>query len=102
MRVYEPRPARADATMRSEDTDPMTTTSDRAPDDEPGHVLANAPGDHHATDDHGDDGGHGDHANGDDPALGPIDQRAWAAGVAGVALGLVVVVAFVMATAATV
>lgn len=84
--------------MRAEDRDPMTTTSDR---DEPGHAQASATGDHHATDDHGDDGGHGDHAHGDEAVLGPIDRRAWAAGVAGIALGLVVVLAFVMATAAT-
>ena len=62
--------------------------------DQPGHDDAVA---HHATDDHGEDHGHDDHAHGDD-ALGPIDTFAWGAGLLGVVLGLVVVVAFVLAT----
>lgn len=63
--------------------------------DLPGHDAAVA---HHAPDDHGDDHGHDDHAHGSD-ALGPIDVAAWGAGALGVVLGLVVTVAFVLATA---
>ena len=63
--------------------------------DAPGHADATA---HHATDDHGDDHGHDDHAHGDDAALGPIDSFAWGAGLLGVIAGIVVVVAFVLAT----
>lgn len=62
--------------------------------DRPGHADADA---HHAADDHGDDHGHDDHAHSAEP-LGPIDVAAWGAGVAGIALGLVVTLAFVMAT----
>ena len=64
-------------------------------DDEPGHASAV---DHHAADDHGDDHGHDDHAHGDE-ALGPIDVRAWGAGLVGVILGLAVTVCFILATA---
>ena len=53
-------------------------------DDEPGH--AGSAGLHHATDDHGDDGEHDDHAHAEEP-LGPIDVRAWGAGVLGVVVG---------------
>ncbi|HEY7522961.1 MAG TPA: hypothetical protein VH813_01250 [Candidatus Limnocylindrales bacterium] len=44
---------------------------------------------HHAPADHGDEHGHDDHANVSDP-LGPVDVLAWASGVAGIFLGLVV------------
>jgi len=44
----------------------------------------------------GDDGGTPGHGGGE--ALGPIDIPAWAAGVAGIALGLVVVACLVLAT----
>ena len=44
----------------------------------------------------GDDGGTLGHGGGE--ALGPIDIPAWAAGVAGIALGLVVVACLVLAT----
>ncbi len=63
-------------------------------DDAPGHAGATA---HHATDDHGDDHGHDDHAHGD-VALGSIDWFAWGAGLLGIVLGLVMTLAFVMAT----
>lgn len=69
-------------------TDPHDT-------DVPGHDGAAA---HHATDDHGDDHGHDDHAHADE-ALGPIDVRAWGAGVIGIVLGIVVTACFVAATA---
>ena len=63
-------------------------------DDVPGHAGA---ADHHQTDDHGDDAEHDDHAHPEEP-LGPIDVPAWAAGIAGVALGLAVALAFILAT----
>ncbi len=63
-------------------------------DDVPGHEGAV---EHHRTDDHGDDAEHDDHAHAEEP-LGPIDVPAWGAGILGVLLGLVVVVAFVLAT----
>jgi hypothetical protein len=62
--------------------------------DAPGHSGAVA---HHATDDHGGDGGHDDHAHGSDE-LGPIDWAAWGAGALGVALGLAVALALSLAT----
>lgn len=68
---------------------------DRHDEDAPGHVGAVA---HHAPDDHGDDHGHDDHAHAEE-ALGPIDVRAWGAGILGVVLGLAVAVCFVAATA---
>ncbi len=70
----------------------MTSSHDT---DLPGHADAVA---HHALDDHGDDHGHDDHAHADEPALGPIDVRAWGAGVIGVALGLAMTACFVLAT----
>jgi len=69
-------------------------TVDQHEGDVPGHTGAVA---HHATDDHGDDGGHDDHAHSEE-SLGPIDVQAWGAGVAGVLLGLAVAVAFALAT----
>jgi hypothetical protein len=69
-------------------------TMDPHQDDAPGHAGAVA---HHATDDHGDEHGHDDHAHAEQP-LGPIDVSAWGAGILGVALGLAVVVAFMLAT----
>jgi hypothetical protein len=62
--------------------------------DAPGHPDAVA---HHATDDHGGDHGHDDHAHADE-TLGPIDVRAWGAGVLGVALALVIAACFAIAT----
>lgn len=46
----------------------------------------------HEHDEDGHDGGH------EGEALGPIDATAWAAGLVGVALGLVVALCFVLAT----
>lgn len=69
-------------------------STDPHADDAPGHTGAVA---HHAADDHGDDHGHDDHAHGEEP-LGPIDVRAWGAGLVGAVLGLAVAAAFVLAT----
>ena len=63
--------------------------------DAPGHEGAVA---HHQTDDHGEDHGHDDHAHPDEGTLGPIDTTAWAAGIAGVAIGLAIAFAFALAT----
>ena len=68
--------------------------SDPHASDAPGHADAVA---HHEPDDHGDDHGHDDHAHGSE-TLGPIDVAAWGAGALGVALGLVVTIAFMMST----
>ncbi len=43
--------------------------------------------------------GHGDHGHAPD-ALGPIDRASWGAGILGVVLGLVVVVAIALASGA--
>jgi hypothetical protein len=53
-------------------------------------------GPHGSTEDHGADHGHDDHAH---PAedLGPVDLPAWGAGLLGVLLGVVVVVAIALA-----
>jgi len=67
--------------------------------DAPGHDEAVA-GDHHATTDHGTDGGHDDHGHADEWEPGPIDVTAWGAGALGVGLGLVVAACFALATAA--
>jgi hypothetical protein len=69
-------------------------TSDPHASDEPGHPGAVA---HHDLDDHGDDHGHDDHAHGAD-VLGPIDVRAWGAGILGVILALVTAACFALAT----
>jgi hypothetical protein len=53
-------------------------------------------GPHGAADDDGDTHGHDDHAHGGE-ALGPIDVLAWAAALGGIALGLLVMVAFIRA-----
>jgi len=60
----------------------MTTTSD-------GHGDAA----HHDDAAH-----HGEHAHGDGAGLGPVDVMAWGAGAAGILLGLVVALCFVLAT----
>jgi hypothetical protein len=69
------------------------------PTDAPGPDAAVA-GDHHATTDHGTDGGHDDHGHADEWEPGPIDVAAWGAAALGVALGLVVAACFALATAA--
>ena len=54
---------------------------------------------HEAADDHGGDHGHDDHGHGaEEGALGPVDTFAWGAGLVGVLAGLLVVIAFVLAT----
>ena len=62
------------------------------------HASDAMAGPHGSTTDHGADHGHDDHAHGDEPhgdtALGPPDLRIWGAALLGIALGLVVVVAF--------
>jgi hypothetical protein len=65
--------------------------------DAPGHEGAVA---HHLPDDHGDDHGHDDHAHPDEETLGPINTAAWAAGIAGVAIGLAIALCFALATGA--
>jgi hypothetical protein len=72
-------------------------TADRHADDAPGHEGAVG---HHLADDHGEDHGHDDHAHGNGEALGPIDTAAWAAGAAGVVIGLAIAAAFALATGA--
>lgn len=73
---------------------PMTSHAHDS--DRPGHEGAVA---HHASGDHGEDHGHDDHAHDDSEPLGPIDLIAWAAGIAGVVLGLCVALVFWIATA---
>ena len=73
------------------DLPPATDANDRD---------ASVAGDHHATSDHGTDGGHDDHGHADEWEPGPIDVAAWGAGALGVALGLIVAVCFALATAA--
>jgi hypothetical protein len=63
--------------------------------DAPGPEGTAAP---HASDDHVDAHGHDDHGEAQEP-LGPIDVRAWGAGLLGVVLGLVVAAAFAATTA---
>lgn len=60
------------------------------------HAGESMVGPHGAADDHGDTHGHDDHAHGGD-TLGPLDRRAWGAGILGIGLGLLVVVAFLQA-----
>jgi hypothetical protein len=60
------------------------------------HAGEAAVGPHGTPDDHGADHGHDDHAHGDD-TLGPVDVQAWAAALVGIALGLVVMFAFIQA-----
>jgi len=71
--------------------------ADRHAEDAPGHEGAVA---HHLPDDHGGDHGHDDHAHAGEETLGPIDTAAWAAGIAGVAIGLVIAGVFAIATGA--
>ena len=78
--------------MRGGGTTTEMTTHDS---DVPGHAGAVA---HHDPDDHGGDHGHDDHGHAQE-ALGPIDVRAWGAGILGVLLGLAVAATFALATA---
>jgi hypothetical protein len=62
------------------------------------HGMSHAvEGPHGSTADHGDEHGHDDHGH-HDMALGPIDWRMWAVGIAGVLVGLVMTAGFVAAT----
>jgi hypothetical protein len=63
--------------------------------DAPGHDASATA---HASDDHGDAHGHDDRGESQEP-LGPIDVRAWGAGLLGVLLGLAVAAAFAATTA---
>jgi len=58
------------------------------------------PTDHGGADGHGNHGGdhsHDDHGHGSETeALGPLDARAWGAGLLGILLGLAVAVAFLV------
>lgn len=60
------------------------------------HAGEAAVGPHGAADDHGETHGHDDHAHAAE-ALGPVDRLAWGAAILGIALGLVVMVAFIQA-----
>jgi len=60
------------------------------------HAGEAAVGPHGAPDDHGGDHCHYDHAHGDD-AIGPVNVLAWAAALGGIALGLLVMLAFIQA-----
>jgi hypothetical protein len=53
-------------------------------------------GPHGSAEDHGGTHGHDDHAHGGE-TLGPIDVPMWGAAVLGIALGLIVMLAFVQA-----
>jgi hypothetical protein len=60
------------------------------------HAGEASVGPHGAPDDHGDTHGHDDHAH-DTETLGPVNVLAWAAAIGGIALGLVVMLAFAQA-----
>jgi hypothetical protein len=51
----------------------------------------------HGIDDHGDGHDHDDHGHAAE-SLGPVDVAAWAAGAAGIVLGLVVAGCFALST----
>jgi hypothetical protein len=53
--------------------------------------------DHGAAADHGDAHGHDEHGH-DGEVLGPFDVAAWGAGALGVAISVVIAIAFVIAT----
>jgi hypothetical protein len=64
------------------------------------HAADAMTGPHGSADDHGADHGHDDHAHADEDAFGKIDVPAWGAGILGVVLGVVVVLAVAMASGA--
>lgn len=74
-----------------------TMSADPHADDAPGH--AGSTGLHHDVTDHGDDGEHDDHAHPEEP-LGPVDLRAWGAGIAGIAIAAIVIACFAITTGA--
>ena len=76
------RPAHADTATETHHEPHGSASPHRAADDVPGHEP---------------DAGHGGHDD-DGEALGPVAVRAWAAGAAGILLGLVVVLCLVVAT----
>lgn len=73
-------------------TDPAETTT------EPAHAHDGMTGPHGSMDDHGEAHGHDDHAHTGAAALGPLDTRAWGAGLLGIVLGLVVAVALALSS----
>ena len=75
----------------------MTEHSDPHASDSPAsdaHAADAMVGPHAQPNDHGGDHGNDDHAHGAGEALGPIDNRAWGAGILGIGLGLAVALAF--------
>lgn len=61
------------------------------------HATDAMVGPHASIDDHGGDHGHDDHGHGGEAsAPGPLDARAWAAGLGGILLGLAVAGAFLV------
>jgi hypothetical protein len=72
----------------------MASMSER-PDPHAGESMA---GPHGSVEDHGGADGHDDHAHSGE-TLGPVDVPMWGAAVLGIALGLVVMLAFVQAAA---
>lgn len=58
------------------------------------HATDAMVGPHAQPTDHGGDHGHDDHAHEPGEVLGPIDRRAWGAGILGIGLGLAVALAF--------
>jgi hypothetical protein len=67
------------------------------------HAGESMAGPHGSAEDHGDAHGPDDHAHGGEAhggeALGPVDVPMWGAAALGIALGLVVMLAFVQAAA---
>jgi hypothetical protein len=75
--------------------------ADHSPDPSPGddvEGLLHADDGHDAHDAHGADAGHGDGHGHGGPALGPIDWKAYGAGLVGAALGLVVAAVLAVTT----
>lgn len=72
--------------------------ADSAPSSHPNpHAGEELAGAHATMDDHGGDHGHDDHNMGEGHAatpLGPIDVTAWGAAILGIALGVLILVAF--------
>jgi hypothetical protein len=62
------------------------------------HASDAMTGPHSSMDDHGGTHGHDDHAHAGEAALEPINARAWGAGLFGIILGLVVALAFALAS----